>query len=101
MEDIARHGEECLNYLEGVERAEFLRDRRLQLVVERLLQIIGEAANGLSEEAHQRIDYDWRAVRGLRNVLAHRYGAVEPERIWGVVRNRLPDLVAKVRRSLK
>lgn len=96
LEDIVAHATEAQRYLDGVTPKAFRDDRRLRLVTERLLEIIGEAASGLSEETRNAIDYDWRAVRGLRNILAHQYGAVDPDQIHRVVANRLPDLVARV-----
>jgi uncharacterized protein with HEPN domain len=100
LEDSLEHGDECIAFLAGVDQDAFLADRKLQLATERLLEIIGEAAGGLSDDALQAIEYDWHAVRGLRNILAHKYGDVDPRRVWSVVRNRLPDLLERVRRTL-
>lgn len=101
FEDLQKHIHECLEYLDGVRRELFLRDRKLQLIVERLLEIIGEAAGALSDQARAAAPYDWNAVKGMRNILAHQYGAVDPVIVWGVTRNRLPGLLAVVRNALK
>jgi uncharacterized protein with HEPN domain len=54
------------------------KDRIRQLAVERLLEIIGEAANSLSEDFRtQHPAIPWRDIIGLRVVLAHH--ADEPE----------------------
>ena len=84
-------------YLHATSPEEYALDRRLQLVMERLLSIIGEAASRLSDEARKEIDCDRRGVRGLRNVLDHRYGRVVHERVYNVVAHRLPALVDAVR----
>lgn len=97
LSDIVTHAEEAIGYMKGVSPRRFRDDRRLQLAIERLLEIIGEAAGGLSEEARVSIDYDWRGVRGLRNVLANQYGSVDPDQVHRVVVKRLPGLVEKVR----
>jgi uncharacterized protein with HEPN domain len=50
------------------------KDRIRRLAVERLLEIIGEAANSLSDDfraQHSRVP--WRDIIGLRVVLAHHY----------------------------
>lgn len=101
LEDVVRHGEEALAYLHGVTLEQFVKDRRLQLVTERLLEIIGEAAGGLSDEARKAVDVDWRAVRGLRNVLAHQYGAVDLPRLYRTAVNRLPPLIDAIRAVLR
>ena len=55
-------------------RAEFDADFVVRLSVERLLEIIGEAASAMSDEG--RSDYpaiEWRDMTRLRIVLAHHY----------------------------
>lgn len=99
LQDIVEHAEEAIEFLEGVSPTRFRKDRQLCLAVERLLEIVGEAANGLSEDARRRVSYDWRGVRGLRNVIAHQYGAVDPDQLHAVVKRRLPELVAAIRRA--
>jgi uncharacterized protein with HEPN domain len=34
----------------------------------------------------------WRAIRGMRNWFAHRYGSMNPADIWEVVNGDLPSL---------
>ena len=55
------------------------KDRIRRLAVERLLEIIGEAANSLSEDFRtQHPSVPWRDIIGLRVVLAHHYHRAEP-----------------------
>jgi uncharacterized protein with HEPN domain len=59
------------------------KERIKQLAVERLLEIIGEAANSLSEEFRSRHPgVPWRDIIGLRVVLAHHYHRVDPGQVW-------------------
>ena len=61
------------------------KDRIRQLAVERLLEIIGEAANSLSEEFRaQHPAIPWRDIIGLRVVLAHHYHRVDPGQVWAI-----------------
>lgn len=99
LADIVDHAEEAMLYLRDVPMADFRKDRKLRLQIERLLEIVGEAASGLSEKQRARIDYDWRGVRGLRNAIAHQYGSIDPEQIFRVVKRRLPDLVAAIQKA--
>jgi uncharacterized protein with HEPN domain len=98
--DIARHAKEILDYTHDVEERAFLKDRRLQLMIERLLEIIGEAARQLSAEARTLVDYDWRGVQDLRNVLAHQYGSIDHHLVWNLVRKRIPELLHRVAAEL-
>jgi uncharacterized protein with HEPN domain len=58
------------------------RDRKLQLAVERAVEIIGEAARRVSEEfRRQHPEIPWRSMIAQRNVLVHEYGEIKHERI--------------------
>jgi hypothetical protein len=62
--------------------------------VEQKVEILGEAANRVSEEFQsQHVEINWRNTIGLRNVIAHRYDQVVQERLWNIVQTALPDLL--------
>jgi len=72
-------------FTKDVAEAAYLSDRKLQLAVERSLEIIGEAAGRVSpefREAHPEIP--WKGIVGQRNVLIHAYGEIQQERVWNV-----------------
>jgi uncharacterized protein with HEPN domain len=74
------------------------KDRIRQLAVERLLEIIGEAANSLSEEYRaQHPAIPWRDIIGLRVVLAHHYHRVDPAQVWAIAATEVPRLVQSLR----
>lgn len=67
---------------------------------ERLLEIIGEAANSLSDETTGRYPgVPWRDVRRLRIVLAHHYQRVDPNQVWTIATADVPHLVAQLERD--
>ena len=69
-------------------------DRKLQLAVERALEIIGEAARLVSPPFKaNHAEIQWKEIIGQRNVLAHEYGEINQERIWLVVTRRIPELI--------
>ena len=95
--DMREAASETLSFVEGVGFDRFLSNRQLQRAVERELEIIGEAASRISHgfrEAHPEIP--WRSIIGQRNVLAHEYGEVMPERVWGVLEQGLPALLQRL-----
>jgi uncharacterized protein with HEPN domain len=76
------------------------RDRLRQLAVERLLEIIGESANTLSDELRAAYpDVPWRDVIGLRIVLAHHYHRVDPNQVWVIASDEVPRIAEHLRRS--
>jgi len=73
----------------------------VQLAVERCVEIIGEAACRLSDGFKaSRPEIPWARIVGQRNVLAHEYREVQLERLWRVVREQLPALVASLEAEL-
>lgn len=73
----------------------------MQLAVERCIEIIGEAARRLSDGFKaSRPEIPWARIVGQRNVLAHEYREVQLERLWRVVREQLPALVASLEAEL-
>lgn len=100
LQDLVQHGEEAAGYLEGVSLQRFQADGALARATERLLEIVGEIEAQLSEAARAQIPIDWRAVRGMRNVLAHQYGRVDRAELYRAATRGLPDLVKKVRAAL-
>lgn len=65
------------------------------------LEIIGEAANRVSEDVRARHpEVPWRAIIDLRNLLAHGYDYVLLDRVWQVVVADLPPLEDRVRSIL-
>jgi uncharacterized protein with HEPN domain len=75
----------------------YLHDRKLQLAVERAVEIIGEAARLVSSTfkvEHSQIP--WQQIVSQRNVLAHEYGEINQERIWLVATRRIPELITQL-----
>jgi len=85
----------------GVTEDEYLRDRKLQLAVERALEIIGEAARLVSAAFRDRHpEIPWQQIIAQRNVIAHDYGEIKQDRIWKVVSDRIPALITRLERLL-
>ena len=75
-------------------RAAFGTDPILRRAAERLLEIIGEAANLLTEETTSRHpEVPWSDVSRLRIVLAHHYRRVDPDQVWAIATTNVPELV--------
>jgi len=89
------------DFVEGVTFYDYSKDKKLQLAVERALEIIGEAARRVSEtyrQAHPEIP--WQSIIAQRNVLAHEYGEIKHELIWKVATKRIPDLISSLERLI-
>lgn len=83
-----------IEFTKDINYASYLKDRKLQLAVERSVEIIGEAAKNISrtfKDAHPEIP--WRAIIAQRNVLAHEYGEIKQDRMWMLSIKNIPELV--------
>ena len=82
----------------GKSAADYDADEMLRLAVERSFEIIGEALNRLSRIdpaiASQITDYS--NIIGFRNILAHGYDMVDPERVLQVAQRDVPVLLREV-----
>lgn len=81
----------------GVSLDDYLHDRKLQLAVERAIEIIGEAARLISPGLKaEHLDIPWSQIVAQRNVLAHEYGEIKQDRIWRVATGRIPELIGQL-----
>lgn len=78
---------------------EYLSNHFLQLALERLLQIIGEAARTLSAEFRSRYpSVPWSEVIGFRVLLVHYYHRVDSDLVWKIATEDVPELMKQLQR---
>ncbi|MBN2034539.1 MAG: DUF86 domain-containing protein [Deltaproteobacteria bacterium] len=84
----------AVSFVEGKTRKDLDADEMLALSLVRLLEIIGEAANGVSSAFQNRFaQIPWRKMRGLRNRLIHGYFDVNLDILWVTILKDLPPLM--------
>jgi uncharacterized protein with HEPN domain len=77
----------------------FERDEMLQVWVIHHLQIIGEAARGVSQRIKDRHpEVGWPQIVALRNILVHEYFGLNMHQVWMVAQKELPKLEEQVQR---
>ena len=95
---IIQAGERIFRSVNGISKEDFYANEDKQGNVVRCLEIIGEAANHLSNEilsAHE--DIPWHAIVGMRNNLIHGYNEVNYEFVWATVQNDIKPLIERTR----
>ena len=61
----------------------FVEDHVLRIAIVKWLEIIGEAANHISNKTKEGNDkIEWKRMIGLRNVAVHEYFGINYETIW-------------------
>ena len=90
MRDYAR---EALEMVHGQVRADLDTDRKLNLALIRLLEILGEAATRVPPEDRTKYpQIPWSQLISLRNRLIHGYDQVDFDILWQIVTQDLPAL---------
>jgi uncharacterized protein with HEPN domain len=88
---------EAMDMARGQHRGDLDTDRKLCLSLVHLLEIVGEAATGVSPDFRARhSDLPWKKIMGMRNRLIHGYFDVNLDIVWQTVTEDLPDLVGKL-----
>jgi uncharacterized protein with HEPN domain len=95
------HAERARKYMGTRSLEEFLSDDMVQAAVIRCVEVVGEAARQVSEDARRRAPgIPWAQTVGMRNILAHDYGAVDLERVYSVVTEDLPELLEHINKLI-
>ncbi|MES1243245.1 MAG: DUF86 domain-containing protein [Acidobacteriota bacterium] len=107
---MRRDRQRLQDILEAIERIErvavqgksaFEDDEMIQVWILHHVQIIGEAARGLSEDFRKEHSHiPWSVIVGMRNILVHDYFGIDPEEVWSAVERDLPALRDEVERIL-
>ncbi len=86
-------------FIEGRRREDLDSDEILALALVRLLEILGEAAKGVSDEFRRKhSQIPWRLIAGTRDRLTHGYYDVNLDIVWNIVTEDLPPLIAELER---
>lgn len=102
MKHIADAYREALFFIEGCDRADLGSNRMLALSLVKELEIIGEAANNVSQACQNNYyQVPWRAIVGMRNRLIHAYFGIDYNVVWQTVTESLPILLAQVEEIIK
>jgi uncharacterized protein with HEPN domain len=95
--DILEFADELAAAIAGMDYARFKKDRLKRRVAERLLEIAGEAATYVPDEAVVGPLASWVGIRKMRIVLAHAYGSVDDRLLWEAASISLPALASTIR----
>jgi uncharacterized protein with HEPN domain len=80
-------------YIADTDEIAFRADTQKQDAIIRRIEIIGEATLHLSDQTRQALpQLPFRRMRGMRNVIAHDYAAVDLRIVWEVAALHVPEL---------
>ena len=102
LEHIVQAIERIKRYTNGKRIDDLVEDDMMYYAVVKNIEIIGEAANLLTNEfkrAHPVTQ--WKLITGMRNYIVHEYFQVDNTVVWDVIQTDLPELEAQINDYLK
>lgn len=102
LQHMLDHSREALEMAAGKSREDLDRDRKLNLALIRLLEIVREAAGRTSDEERDRCaSVPWSQIIALRNRLIHGYDSVDSDVLWRIIVDDLPQLIVQLEQGLQ
>ena len=95
VDHMRQAARDACDFVSGLTKDDFLKDKRTQQAVIMSLVIIGEAAKKVMDadpefvSAHPEVP--WRNMRGMRNRIAHGYFEINLDVVWDTVQTALPE----------
>jgi uncharacterized protein with HEPN domain len=85
--------QEIENYTSSAQADTFAANSMMRFASIKQIEIIGEAANYISEETRAKFsEIQWRQIIGLRHILVHEYFGVDTTLIWQIIASDIPKL---------
>jgi uncharacterized protein with HEPN domain len=98
---IVDSAQTALEFVSEKQRSDLDKDAMLSLALVRLLEIIGEAARGMSEDLRSKYpEIAWRQMASMRNRLIHGYFEVNLDTVWETVTKELPPLLDQLEKII-
>ena len=95
--DLLVYAEEAIEILGDADLETVVRNRVMQLALQRLVEIVGEAARRVSQQTQEKHPViAWSQIIGMRNRLARFYDRVDLAVLWDVIVNDFPPLVEQL-----
>lgn len=97
--DMLRYAEEAAQIVKGLRFERYAKDRLRVLALERVLEVVGEAARHVSQARKDALaDIPWKQINGQRNALAHMYGEIDHFQLFRTAGEDIPRLIAMLRK---
>ena len=85
---------EAISFLGGRNQIDLTQDRQLAMALVKEVEIIGEAANRITNATRMELDeIPWLDIIGMRHRLVHAYFDINETILWKTVKEDLPGVV--------
>ncbi len=94
--------EEVFNYTNNSNFEMFCSNSMAKFAVIKQIEIIGEAANHISEEVVSNApEVDWIKIIAVRNIFVHEYFGIDDKILWDIIQTDLPVLKNQIIKILE
>lgn len=101
MRHIVAAIDRVLRYTDGKTQGDLVADDMMYYAVVKNIEIMGEAANMLSQEfVGSHPETPWKMIRGMRNYIVHEYFQIDDAVVWDVVSRNLVPLREQIVRYI-
>ena len=102
LEDIHEAMTVACRFVEGMDYASFVDDRRTNFAVIRAIEIMGEAAKNVPADVRERFpEIPWQDMSRMRDKIIHSYFGVQLEVVWDTVSADIPSTLPAVKNCLE
>ena len=101
VRDMIVFCEQLLDHTTGIDESTLVTTRLIYDAALWNIVLLGEAASNIPNairDVHPEIP--WSVIVGARNQIVHRYWRIEPDTVWDIIHNDVPDLLPRLRRML-
>jgi uncharacterized protein with HEPN domain len=89
-------------YVAGVTFEEFWHNSEKRDAVALRISVLGESAHKIDKKTEGALpDIPFKGIRGMRNRIAHDYGAVDFKIVWAVTQKEIQPLIAALEAYFK
>jgi len=97
LDDMIAFAKDVLGYTAGMDQPGFESNGLVFDATLRKLELIGEAARNVPEEARRLAPgIPWRQIIATRNRIVHAYLGIDNDTIWSILQDDLPGLIDDV-----
>ncbi len=90
--------DEVETYIKDVNFSDFINNSMIRFACIKQLEIIGEAANHISESLKAKFAViEWAQIVGMRNIFVHEYFGIDSSLVWEIIKNDMVNLKVRIR----